>query len=301
MNEFQDMKIFVTGSNGFVGSYVVKQLLNEGYEVFASSRTADLSSFSSHSNYRFIQLDFTDAFALHDAFEFVKPNVVVHCAAMSKPDDCELNQAEAFEINVVGTVNLLLNAEEYKCHFIHLSTDFIFNGQQGMHDETDIPQPLNYYGRTKLQAEGAVEEYPYNWAIVRTVFVYGKPLYGRDSFVTMIAKKLANNEPFKVVNDQERTPTHATDLAKGIVLIIKKHATGVFNLCGKDVLTPYQMATKTAEILNITNHQLTPVTCSEFKEIAKRPLKSGLNIDKAKRQLGYLPMSFDEGMKLTFT
>lgn len=293
------MKIFVTGSNGFVGSYIVKRLLDEGYEVFASSRTGDQSSFTSYKLFRFIQVDFTDPYSLHDAFEFVMPDVVIHCGAMSKPDDCERNQADAYDVNVYGTVQLLLNAEAYKCHVIHLSTDFIFNGENGMHEEDDAPEPLSYYGKTKLQAEEAVMEYPYEWTIVRTVFVYGKPLYGRDSFVTMIAKKLQSNAPFKIVNDQERTPTHAEDLANGIASIIKKKATGIYHLCGKDVLTPYDIAMKTADVLRINNHALTPITTNDLKELAQRPLKSGLNIEKARRELGFDPMSFEEGLKKT--
>ncbi len=293
------MKVFVTGANGFVGSYIVDQLLKDGYEVFASSRTGDLSAFNSNKNYRFIQADFTDPFALHDAFEFVQPDVVVHSGAMSKPDDCELNQADAFDANVFGTVQLLLNAETYKAFFIHLSTDFIFNGKKGMYNEEDTPDPVSYYGKTKRDAEEAVMEYKYGWAIVRTCFVYGNPFYGRNSFITMIGKKLKNNEPFKVVNDQERTPTHAADLARGIAAIIDKRAEGIYNLAGKDVLTPYEMAIATAQHLNISEHQLTPVTRADFKEMAQRPLKSGLDIQKAMRDLNYAPMSFEEGLKRT--
>lgn len=293
------MRILITGANGFVGSYIVSELLEIGYEVFASSRQGDSSSFGTKKNFRFVQVDITDPYSLHDAFEFVKPDVVVHCAAMSKPDECEINQAAAFDTNVFGTVQLLLNAEAYKSFFIHLSTDFIFNGKTGMHKEDDMPDPISYYGKTKLQAEEAVMEYEYDWAIVRTVFVYGKPIFGRDSFISMIEKKLRNNEPFKVVNDQERTPTHALDLAKGIATLIEKRATGVYHLCGKDVLSPYDMAIATAKYLNIKEHQLTPVTTKALQELAERPLKSGLCIGKASKDLGFEPMSFKEGLKQT--
>lgn len=293
------MKILVTGANGFVGSYVVKQLLDKGYEVFASSRTAAASAFNTYNNYHFIQLDITDVFAMHDAFEFSKPDIVIHCGAMSKPDDCELNQAAAYDVNVFGTVQLLLNAAEHKSFFIFLSTDFIFNGKEGMCTEDTVPDPVNYYGKTKLEAEEAVKEYEHAWAIVRTVFVYGKPLAARGCFLNLVKKKLQNKEPFKVVNDQLRTPTHAADLAKGIALIIEKKATGIFNLSGKDILTPYEMAIKTAGLLNYKNHGLTPVTCQEFTELAKRPLKGGLNINKAREELGYEPMNFENGLRLT--
>ena len=287
------MKILVTGSNGFVGSYVVAQLLKDGHEVFASSRTGDLSSFSnSNINYRFVQVDLTDPFALHDVFEFVQPDVVVHCGAMSKPDDCEKHQAAAFDVNVFSTVQLLLNAEAYQSHFV-------FGGNKGLYKEEDELAPLSYYAKTKRDAEEAVMEYVYRWTIVRTCFVYGKPLYGRNDFVSMIAEKLRNHEPFNVVNDQERTPTYAPDLASGISEIIKRSATGIYHLAGEGVYTPYQIAMATAQELGITDHQLKPVTRNEFKELAERPLKSGLSIEKAIKDLDYHPVSFEEGLTKT--
>lgn len=292
------MRILVTGTNGLVGSYVVQQLLKDNHVVFALSKSPDLSSFKDE-NYRFIQADFTDPYALHSAFEIAMPDVVVHSGAMSKPDDCERDQAGAYDANVAATVQLLLNAEEHKSFFIFMSTDFIFNGTSGMHKEDDLPDPLSYYGRTKLEAEEAVLEYEGDWAIVRTVFVYGKPLHGRDCFLTMISRKLRNNQSFKIVSDQERTPTYAEDLAKGIASIIDKKATGIFNLCGQDILTPYAMAMKVAALMNVSAHQLTPVKTADLNELAKRPLKSGLDISKAREQLNYCPVTFEEGLRKT--
>ncbi|SDC05282.1 SDR family oxidoreductase [Niabella drilacis] len=293
------MKILVTGSNGLVGSYVVQQLLDAGHTVFASSRMPDLSAFDGRPGYRFVQMDFTDPYALDAAFEAIQPEVVVHGGAMSKPDDCEKDQAEAYKINTVGTVQLLLNAAAHRSFFVFLSTDFIFNGQGGMHTENDPAGPLSYYGRTKLEAEEAVREYEYPWAIVRTVFVYGKPLYGRDCFVTMISKKIRNREAYRVVNDQERTPTYAGDLAKGIAAIIEKKATGIFHLCGEDQLSPYGMATRVAAYLGLDAPLLEPVTTASLNALARRPLKSGLDISRAKQVLGYAPVSFREGLEKT--
>lgn len=292
------MKILVTGSNGLVGSYVVQQLLDSGHTVFACSRTADQSAFKG-PDYRFVQMDFTDPYVLDAAFEAIQPEVVVHSGAMSRPDDCEKDQAEAYKVNTVGTVQLLLNAAAYKSFFVFLSTDFIFNGKEGMHRENDAADPVNYYGRTKLEAEEAVQEYAHAWAIVRTVFVYGKPLYGRDCFVTMISKKLRDQEPYKVVDDQERTPTYAGDLAKGIAAIIEKKARGIFHLCGKDLLSPYRMAMEVAGYMNIAGHLLQPVTTASLHALAQRPLQGGLDISRARQLLGYAPLSFQEGLRKT--
>jgi len=292
------MKVLVTGSNGLVGGYVVQQLLQAGHMVFASSRTADQSAFNA-PNYRFVQMDFTDPYALDAAFEAIQPEVVVHSGALSKPDDCEKDQAEAYRINTVGTVQLLLNAAASKSFFIFLSTDFVFNGKEGMHGERDPADPVNYYGRTKLEAEEAVKEYEHGWAIVRTVFVYGSPLYGRDCFVTMISKKIRNREGYKVVADQERTPTYVGDLAKGIAAITEKKAEGIFHLCGPEVLSPYGMAMEVAEYLGMEAPFLEPVTTSSLNALAQRPLKSGLDISRAREVLGYAPLSFQEGLKKT--
>ncbi|WP_114792034.1 SDR family oxidoreductase [Niabella yanshanensis] len=293
------MKVFVTGANGFVGSYIVAQLLADGHEVFASSRTGDLSSFNTNKNYRFIQVDFSDPFSLHDAFEFVQPDIVVHSGAMSRPDDCEIKQSDAFDTNVFGTVQLLLNAEAYKSFFIFLSTDFIFDGEKGMYKEEDKPAPVSYYGKTKMDAEEAVMEYRHGWAIVRTSFVYGKPLYGRGNFITMIADKIRTKQPFNVVNDQLRTPTYVSDLANGIAAIVKQRTGGVFNIAGKNILTPFEMAQRVAESLGISDHLIRPVTKDELKELAQRPLKGGLDINKAISDLKYEPVSFDEGLRAT--
>ncbi|AHF14909.1 SDR family oxidoreductase [Niabella soli] len=292
------MKVLVTGANGLVGSYVIKQLLEAGYEVYASSKNADLSSFAGE-RYHFRQMDFIDPYAVLEVFESIRPEVVVHSGAMSKPDDCERNQADAYETNVAGTVQLLLNAADHKSFFIFLSTDFIFNGETGMHKEEDATSPLSYYGRTKQEAEEAVREYGHDWSIVRTVFVYGKPLYGRNCFLTMLAGKLRKNEPFRVVNDQERTPTYVADLAKGVIAIIEKRATGIFHLSGSDVFTPYQMAMQVAKFMGIAQHRLEPVSSAELNELARRPLKSGLDISKARAVLGYEPVSFEEGLRKT--
>jgi dTDP-4-dehydrorhamnose reductase len=245
-------------------------------------------------------MDFTDPFSIHDVFENIKPDVVVHAGAMSKPDECEVDQMKAYLVNVESTVQLLINSEELKSFFVFLSTDFVFDGEQGMYSEDDVPKPVNYYGRTKLEAEEAVKEYEHGWAIVRTVLVYGKNHSGHNNILKIVKEKLEQGVEYNVVDDQVRTPTYVEDLAKGIVSIIEKKATGVFHLSGKDILTPYQMAIKTAEHLRLDSSVLKKVTAASFSQPAKRPLKTGFIIDKARKKLGFEPLTFEEGLKRTF-
>ena len=295
------MKILITGANGFIGYYLVEQLLAKKYAVIATGRGTCRLPFSGDKNFQYIGMDFTDPFSIHDVFEKVKPGVVVHAGAMSKPDECQQDQMKAYLTNVEGTVQLLINSEELKSFFVFLSTDFVFDGERGMYKEEDVPGPVNYYGRTKLEAEEAVKEYEYDWAVVRTVLVYGKNHSGHNNILKIVKEKLEKGEEYNVVDDQVRTPTYVEDLVQGIVSIIEKKAIGVFHLSGKDILTPYQMAIKTAEHLKLDSSILKKVTAASFSQPAKRPLKTGFNIEKARNELRYEPISFEEGLKKTFS
>ncbi len=297
---FANMKILITGANGFLGYYLVEQLLEKNFDVVATGRGGCRLPFTSQKNFEYVEMDFTDPFSVHDVFEKIQPAIVVHAGALSKPDECELDQMKAYLVNVEATVQLLINSEDLKCFFIFLSTDFVFDGERGMYVENDIPNPVNYYGRTKLEAEEAVSEYDYDWAIIRTVLVYGKNHSGHSNILKIVKEKLEKGEEYKVVDDQVRTPTYVEDLAKGIVSIIEKRATGIFHLSGKDILTPYQMAIKTADHLKLDSSVLKKVTASSFSQPARRPLKTGFIIDKAREQLGYEPVSFEEGLRKTF-
>jgi dTDP-4-dehydrorhamnose reductase len=295
------MNILVTGANGFLGYYLISQLLNENYTVIATGKGDCRLPFTGGTCFIYESMDFTDPFAVHDVFEKYKPSIVVHAGAMTKPDDCEQNQWQAYITNVEGTITLLTNAEELKSHFIFISTDFVFSGNEGMYKEDDKPGPVNFYGKTKLEAEEAVEEYPYDWSIVRTVLVYGKPQVGRGNLLTVVKEKLETGEGYSVFNDQSRTPTYVEDLAKGIVSIIKKKATGIYHLSGVDVLTPYEMACKTADHLGLDKSIIKKVTAADFSQPAKRPAKTGFIIEKAKNELGFLPITFEEGLAKTFS
>lgn len=295
------MRILVTGANGFLGNYLVQQLLQKQYPVIATGKGECRLSFTGVDNFDYEPMDFTDPFAVHDLFEKYQPSVVVHAGAMSKPDDCEKEQWQAYFINVEGTVTLLTNAEAYRSFFVFVSTDFVFDGEKGMYSETDIPSPVNFYGKTKLEAEEIVKEYAFDWAIARTVLVYGKPLAGRSNILSIVKEKLEKGEEYSVVNDQVRTPTYVEDLAAGIVAIIEKKATGIYHLSGADILTPYEMAIKAADFLKLNKSLLKKVTAADFTQPAKRPPKTGFNIEKAKRELDYQPRSFDEGLAKTFS
>ena len=295
------MKILITGANGFLGTYLSKQLLERAHDVMATSRGDCRLPFRDNTLFHYESMDFTDPLAVQDVFEKYRPQVVVHAGAMSNVDECEQNQWSAFVTNVEGTVTMLLNAEEHKCFFVFVSTDFIFDGTTGMYQEDDLPGPVNFYGKTKWEAEEAVKEYEYDWAIARTILVYGKPITGKGNLLTVIKGKLEKGEEYSVVHDQVRTPTFVEDLAAGIISIIERKATGIYHLSGEDILTPYEMACKVADHLRLNKSFIRKVTAADFSQPAKRPPKTGFVIDKAKKKLGFHPVSFEEGLQQTFS
>lgn len=291
--------ILVTGANGFLGYYLVQQLLKKGHKVVATGKGKNRLPFRD-DKFTYQPLDFTNKENVAAVFSLSKPDVVVHCGAISKPDECELNREAAFLSNVTGTINLLEAAALYTSHFVFLSTDFVFSGEKGFYQEEDERGPVNYYGQTKMLAEDEVVKYPFAWSMVRTVLAYGKTFSGRENIVTNTAKALREGRRLKIFDDQWRTPTYIEDLAAGIVSIIEKRAGGTYHLSGEDLRTPYDVAVETARFLHLDTSLITAVKAEEFEQPAARPAKTGFDISKAKRDLGYQPLSFAEGLRKTF-
>lgn len=294
------MKILITGANGLVGQNAVKQFTAAGYDVTAAGRGACRLP-EGKIPYRYISLDNTDRDAVLATVADVRPEVIVHAAAMSQPDACELNRAECDDCNVNATRYFTEAATAVNARMIYISTDFIFSGDDGPYKETDQPAPVNYYGQSKWQGEQIVRKSASRWAIVRTVLVYGNILSGtRSNIVTWVKENLEKEKPIKVVGDQLRTPTYVEDLIGGIQLIIEKNTEGIYHISGKEVLTPYDMAVYVANYFGLDKTLMEKVDASVFTQPAQRPLKTGFIIDKAEKELGYSPIGFMEGMRRMF-
>lgn len=293
------LKVLVTGANGFLGYYLAEQLLSKKYFVIATGKGTCRLPFQSQ-NFVYETMDFANANEVKQIFKKHQPAVIIHSGAMSKPDECELNKEAAFLTNVTGTLHLLNEAALLKSFFIFLSTDFIFSGEKGMYKEEEEAQPVNYYGQTKLLAENEVKKYSGSWSIVRTVLVYGRSFSNRQNILTGVADALQKGEKPKIFNDQLRTPTYVEDLAGSIIKIVEKKAKGIYHISGEDVKSPYEMCVDVASYLKLDASLITVVTEKDFQQPARRPLKTGFNISKAKRELNFQPVSFAEGLEKTF-
>lgn len=293
------MKVLITGANGLLGQKLVNLLHGkEGIDVVATSQGK--RKLPSHlAGVIYACLDVTNKNEVHDAISFFKPDFIVHTAALTDVDKCELQKELCWTINVEATKNVVQAAQLNGSFLLHISTDFIFDGEDGPYDEEAVPNPVNHYGHSKLAAENIIKSSSVDWAIVRTLSIYGHaPLLNRSNIILWVKNNLENKKTIPVVDDQWRTPTLAEDLALGCYLIIKGRHKGIFNISGKELLTPYQMALQTARFFNLDPQYINEVNSSIFKQVAKRPSKTGLIITKAENILNYQPHSFSEGINL---
>ena len=292
------MKILITGANGLLGQHLVKLLLDTTAHDIIATGKGEPRYIVQDSRLHYYALDITDGMAVHLLFEKLLPDTIVHCAALTQADECELNPVKAWEINVTATRFIVDAAKKINAFLIFISTDFVFDGMNGPYKETDTVNPVSYYGSTKVAAEKAVAESGLPYAIARTCLLYGNILIGtRSNIVSWVKENLEQGKKIKVVGDQWRTPTYVEDLAKGILLIVEKKATGFFHISGEDFLSPYDMAVATADYLHLDKSLMEKVDASVFTQSAKRPAKTGFIIDKAKLELGYAPLSFTEGLQ----
>jgi dTDP-4-dehydrorhamnose reductase len=293
------VRILITGSNGLLGQKLVALLRQQpGVELVATSRGANKLA-SLYADLRFVPLDVTDAAQVREVLRQEQPSHLIHTAAMTNVDECELNHEACWQQNVTGTGNLVAACAELSIHLTHVSTDFIFSGEYGPLDEAAEPGPVNFYGQSKLAAEQLVQASPGPWAIARTVLVYGVAHeYGRTNIVVWVRDSLRAGKQIKVVDDQWRTPTLAEDLAQGCWLLAKQQASGIYHLSGDEQLTPYAMALRVADYFGLDKSLIERVDSSTFTQPARRPPRTGFIIAKARRELGYVPHTLAEGIAL---
>jgi dTDP-4-dehydrorhamnose reductase len=291
------MRLLVTGSNGLLGQKLVHLAeRDEGVDLFATGRRLAVEPLQRGT---YLQMDITDPDQVEQTFSRVKPDVVIHTAAMTNVDQCEQDRKGCWKANVEAVQYLLAASGRYKAHFVYLSTDFVFDGSYGPLDETARPNPVNYYGESKAAAEELVMHSSTAWSIIRTVLVYGITSdMSRSNIVLWVKQNLEQGKPIRVVNDQWRTPTLAEDLAMGTYLAARKKASGIYHISGKDLLTPFDIANLAADYFSLDKTLITPVDASVFEQPARRPAKTGFIIDKARRELGFEPHSFSEGLAI---
>lgn len=292
-------KILITGSNGLLGQKLVYRLLKEpNIEVIATSKGENRLKLQ--SGYTYQALDITDENAVKEAVLKYNPDVLINTAAMTNVDACETERDACRKMNV-DAVEYIIKAMKLQTnspHFIHLSTDFIFDGNNGPYRETDIPYPPNsVYAESKYTSEKLVEKSGLKWTIIRTMLVYGVVDFMSRSNIVLWAKDaLSKGKTINVVDDQFRCPTLSEDLAEGCVLAALQDKTGIFHISGKDFMSIIGLVRAVADFWQLDKNLIQPSKTATLGQAAERPLKTGFVLDKAIKELGYKPHSFVEGL-----
>lgn len=286
------MRILVTGANGLIGKKVVKQLIATGNcEVVATSQKRlqfeGIQTFTS---------DLLNA-DINSLIEKIKPDSVVHCAALSSPDACEVDRFHCKRMNI-GMVERFGSAcRDYNVHFVLLSTDFVFDGIKGNYSETDNINPITFYGESKLAAEKILADLGIDHAIIRTAQVFGfENKLSRQNYLTRCVKQLASGKEFKVAVDRIRSFTLAEDLAVGIETVATNRLKGIYHIAGSDSITFGEYAQLIAKTFGYDSSLLNMIPANQMIEAAPRPFNSSLVIEKAKQELNYKTTPIDEAV-----
>lgn len=291
-------RVLITGANGLLGQALTERLVElSNYDVLATARD-DAPRFNA-SLCEYQGMDVTDPDAVTATVEDFEPDVVVNCAAVSDVTECNENRNRAWAVNARAVKRLAKHCQNLRARLIQVSTDFVFNGNRGPYDENGRPDPVNYYGRTKLAAENALREVGLsNWALVRTVLLYGTGQHlSRSNVVHWMIEQLSAGNTIHVVTDQWRTPTYVHDLADGIARVVERGKTGVYHISGRELVTIYELAQTVADVFEFEASLIDPVPSDYFDEAVERPSKTGFIILKAETELGYDPHSLEDGLR----
>jgi dTDP-4-dehydrorhamnose reductase len=279
------LKLLITGASGLYGSKLAKLALERGFDVYSS----DIQELSIYGKY--VKMDVSDRAMVKEVFEKVKPDAVVHAATLTDVDKCEQNQSLAWKINVEGTENIVQSVQDVGSYLVYISTDYVFSGKKGNYTETDTPDPINYYGLTKLKAEQVVKDLLPNYFIARPSVIYGAtPAAGKINFALWVIEQLRKREKIRIVTDQWNTPTLNTNLAEMTLEAVERKLTGTFHLCGATRISRYEFAQKIADAFGLSSNYIEPVEASIFTWPAKRPVDSSLSTVKAQCKLKSKPM-----------
>jgi dTDP-4-dehydrorhamnose reductase len=281
-------KLIVTGASGLLGSKIV-ELASEDYEVTPLYNTKQL-----HHNS--LKLDITDQKRVLNLFNELKPKIVIHTASETNVDKCETEKEHAWKINVEGTRNIALACSKANAKIVYISTDYVFDGKKGFYIEEDKPNPINYYGVTKLKGENQVIQHCKNYAILRTSVLYGWHPW-KQNFATWVINELKQNKEITVVEDHYNTPTLADNLAEMAIEAIPKDLQGVYHACGSERIGRYEFARQIARAFDLNQNLIRPIKMEQLTAwIAKRPRDSSLNTNKIRSQLETKPLNITEGL-----
>lgn len=288
--------VLITGSNGLLGQTLASIFSREGdYKVVVSS-IENLPAID--YGYTYHQLDITNKDQVKNLVADIKPEIIINAAAMTNVDLCETERELCWKLNVDAVKHLIIASRIVNAKVVHYSTDYVFDGMNGPYIEEDIPNPVSFYGRSKLASENALVSSGIDYLIIRTMVLYGVGVNIKPNFAIWLIDKLKNEQPVNIVTDQIGNATIVDDLAFGTLRLLERNKTGLYNIAGEDILSRYDFTLKMCEVFGFDKRLVLPLLTKELNQPAPRPTNSGLITLKARSELGLNFMSSLEGLRL---
>jgi dTDP-4-dehydrorhamnose reductase len=288
-------RILICGSNGLLGQRLALMLSSQtDYEVLNTSQ--ERSFVFDDRLFDYTQLDITKKGDVKSLISSFHPTAILNAAAATNVDWCEAHREEAWKVNVVGVENLVEATRKVGARLVHISTDYVFDGSHGPYSEDDKPNPISYYGKSKLASENAIRIGGIPHTILRTIVLYGAGIGIKESFPLWVVKSLKAGNHIRCVDDQISNPTHVTDLAFATVKGFELNRDGIYHVCGKDRASRYDFALRIADVFGLDAGLIKPVKTADLKQEAPRPLLSGFVTLKAQTELGLNPMDIVQGL-----
>ena len=284
-------KVLITGSGGMLGVDLCQELSGD-YEIYGIDNRKAAAQ-------RYFKCDITDKASVSGVFLKIKPEIVIHAAAWTDVDGCELDKKKAYKINSEGTENIASACKDSGAVLIYISTDFVFDGKKkAPYKETDKPGPLSVYADSKLKGEEAIKNTLKDYFILRTAWLYGK---NGNNFVDTIIEKAKREKELKVVDDQVGSPTYSKDLAKAMRVLLSKimrqgQGYGIYHITNSGSVSWYEYA---RTILKLCGSQtrVVPITSAELGRPAGRPAMSVLDNSRFNEFTGYKMRNWKEALK----
>ncbi len=279
-------KILITGASGQLGK-TLKTLFSSKYDIIPTSK----NHYTYQKNYF---LDITNPILIRDIVSATSPDIIINLAALTNVDLCEKKPDLAFSVNFTGLQNIV---EIFNGPIIQLSTDYVFDGKTGQYSENSSVNPINVYGRTKLEAENFLKENSKDSLIIRTNVLFDYMSESPASFLNWVVKSLEDDKKINVVDDQWNNPTWTNSIAVAIDKAIEFELNGLIHWGDNDYLSRFDFAIKIAETFQLKKNLINPIKTAELNQIAARPLKGGLNVDRAKSILNLEPSNISDCLK----
>jgi dTDP-4-dehydrorhamnose reductase len=285
------MKYIVTGSTGLVGSRVVQDLTDLNHQVYSCYNNVK------PENGIPTKLDLINKTDIKDTMYRIRPDRIIHLAAMTNVDLCETEQNLAIKINAQATEILAQESARHNAFFVYVSTDYVFDGKQGMRKESDTPNPLGFYGKSKLAGETALNNLASPYSIARTSTPFGIHKT-KKSFPLWVKENLESKKEISVLTDQFTSPTYVPNLSKMLIEVASRQITGIIHLAGASRISRYELAEMLADKLNLDKTLLKPAKTNDMNWKAKRPKDSSLDVSLANEILHEKPQSINQSLDL---